>query len=102
MKILLVKLTSMGDLIQTFPAITDANKAFPNIKIDWVVEKSFQDIAKIHPNINKVITLNYRKWKGRFLSYGFLSEIKKFYKKLRYDKYDMVIDAQSNIFIASM
>lgn len=97
MKILLVKLTSMGDLIQTFPAITDAKKNFPNIKIDWVVEESFQNIAKIHPGINKIITFNYRKWKGNFLSKEFFNELKKFYKKLRHDKYDMVIDAQSNI-----
>jgi len=87
----------MGDLIQMLPALTDAKQKIPDIKFDWVIEESFQDVAKVHPSIDRIITLSYRKWKGRFLSALFLGEFANFFKLLRKERYAMVIDAQSNI-----
>jgi len=93
-KILLVKLSSMGDLIQMFPALTDASQALPGIQFDWLVEDSFKEIPVLHPGINKIITLPYRRWKKEGVSW---QEIKKFLSQLRNQRYDMVIDAQSNL-----
>lgn len=97
-KILIVKITSMGDLIQFFPALTDAARAIPGIQFDWLVEESFKDIPSLHPSINQLITLPYRKWKKNLKHEGInWSEVKTFWRALRSQRYDMVIDAQSNI-----
>ena len=80
----------MGDLIQMFPALTDASQALPGIQFDWLVEDSFKEIPVLHPGINKIITLPYRRWKKEGVSW---QEIKKFLSQLRNQRYDMVIDA---------
>lgn len=96
-KILLVKITSMGDLIQMLPALTDAQEAIPGIQFDWLCEDSFQDIPALHPSIRKIIALPYRRWKKNIREAIRSGEIKQFLKSLRAEKYDMIIDAQSNI-----
>lgn len=96
-KVLLVKITSMGDLIQMLPALTDAARAIPGIQFDWLAEESFQDIPSLHPTVNQIITLPYRRWKKNIKQAIASGEIKAFLKKLRAQRYDMVIDAQSNL-----
>ena len=56
--VLLVKLTSMGDVIHTLPALTDLQKQYPNIKIDWAIDPDFKDIASWHPMVNKIIEIH--------------------------------------------
>lgn len=92
--VLLVKITSMGDLIQLLPALTDATNAIADIQFDWVVEDSFKEVPQLHPHINKIITLPYRTWKKKGINWG---EVKTFWTTLRSQQYDMVIDAQSNL-----
>jgi heptosyltransferase-1 len=96
-RVLLVKITSMGDLIQVFPAITDAVRANPGIQFDWVADTSFQDIPRLHPAVVNVIPISTRRWKGNMLQAVKSGEIRQFVKRLRQEPYDMVIDAQSNL-----
>ena len=44
MRVLIIKLTSMGDLMHALPALTDAAKKIPNIKFDWVVDENFSEV----------------------------------------------------------
>jgi heptosyltransferase-1 len=96
-KVLLVKITSMGDLIQTLPALTDAAIALPGIKFDWLAEESFQEIPKLHPSVDRVIILPYRRWKKNIRQAIKSGEINCFLQQLRHQQYDMVLDAQSNL-----
>lgn len=96
-KILLVKLTSMGDLIQFLPALTDAAQAIPGIQFDWVIEESFTDVARLHPTIDNIISLPYRRWKKNKIQALRSGEISDFWKRLRHQQYDLVIDTQSNL-----
>ncbi len=93
-RILLVKQSSMGDIIHTLPALTDAMKAIPNLEIDWVVEPAFSDIPAWHPAVKKIIPVAYRKWRKNIFRKSTYVEIQKFYKILREKKYDVIIDAQ--------
>lgn len=97
MRVLLVKLTSMGDLIHALPAITDAAKAIPGISFDWVIEKNFSDVAKWHPAVQRIIPSSHRKWKKNIIGSIQNGEIKQFVQALRKEKYDMVIDGQTSI-----
>jgi len=97
MNVLIVKLTSMGDLIHALPAISDAVKAIPAIQFDWVVDEAFADIARLHPAVNTIITTAHRRWrrdKWQTLKSG---ELINLWKKIRAKKYDIVIDAQNNL-----
>lgn len=94
MKILLIKLSSMGDLIQMLPGLTDAALAVPGVQFDWVVEESFKEIPLLHPNVHQIITIPYRRWKKEGINW---SEVRSIWKQLRSQRYDKIIDAQSNI-----
>ena len=63
MRVLIIKTSSMGDVIHTLPALTDAMRAIPDIKFDWVVEEKFQAISKWHPAVDRVIPIQLRQWK---------------------------------------
>ncbi len=97
MKILIVKMSSMGDVIHALPALVDAARAIPDIHFDWVLEEAFVDIPKIHPLVHRVIPVALRRWRqrpgGLFNQGGF----REFLKALRQERYDLVIDSQGLI-----
>lgn len=97
MNILIIKTSSLGDIIQTLPALTDAGKIFPDIQFDWVVEEAFQDIPKLHPLVNNVIPVAMRRWRKNIFRSLLNGEIKKFKQKIQSKKYDLIIDAQGLI-----
>ena len=93
MRVLLIKMSSMGDIFHTFPAITDLKNQIPDLELDWVVEEGFAEIAAWHPAVTKVISISLRKWmkSGLFSSWNELNRWKSVFK----DKnYDLVLDAQ--------
>ena len=55
MKVCVIKTSSMGDVIHTLPALTDAQRAIPNLSIDWVVEENFAEIPRWHSAVNQII-----------------------------------------------
>ena len=62
MRVLLIKTSSLGDVIHALPALTDAARAIPGIKFDWVVEEGFAEIPTWHPAVGKVIPVAIRRW----------------------------------------
>ena len=63
MRVLIVKVSSLGDIIHTLPAITDAKLARKDIVFDWVVEEAFTEIPNWHPAVENVIPVALRRWK---------------------------------------
>lgn len=97
MRVLIIKLTSMGDLMHTLPAITDAAKAIPNIEFDWVVDKAFSDVPLWHPNVKHVIKTAHRQWRKQPITAWKDGRLPNFYRELNAQDYDVVIDLQSNL-----
>lgn len=97
MKILIVKTSSLGDIIQSLPVLTYLKNIYPNSKIDWVVEQPFAELVKAHPLIDTTLTVNTRLWRKSFWKSSSRQEIVGFIKKLRSKKYDLVLDLQGNI-----
>lgn len=93
LKVLLIKMSSMGDIFHTFPAITDLKSQNPNVIIDWVVEEGFKEIVDWHPGINKAIPINLRHWMKERNARSW-KEFKAWRKRLQSEHYDVVIDAQ--------
>ncbi len=94
MKILILKLSSMGDIIHTLPALTDIASKIPEVSFDWVIEENFVEIPSWHPAVKKVIPIGLRRWRKAPLKSVFSGEIFRFIRDLRTQKYDLVIDVQ--------
>ncbi|MBP9721743.1 MAG: lipopolysaccharide heptosyltransferase I [Gammaproteobacteria bacterium] len=94
MRVLIVKTSSMGDIVHTLPAVTELLKNIPEATIDWVVEEAFVDIPEAHPKINKIIPLALRRWRKKLFHKNTWAEIYNFLNNLRAVKYDYIIDAQ--------
>jgi heptosyltransferase-1 len=94
MKVLIVKTSSLGDVLHTLPALTDARHCIPGITFDWVVEKPFAEIPLLHPSVKRVIPVAIRRWRKQLMTTLVSGELKNFLKDLRADSYDVVLDAQ--------
>lgn len=94
MRVLIVKMSSMGDVIHTLPAITDAVNAYPDITFDWVVESAFRDIPRWHPAVKNIFPIQLRKWRKNIFYSLKSPEYKAFKSALRANTYDLIIDAQ--------
>ena len=94
MKVCVIKTSSMGDVIHTLPALTDAQKAIPSLSIDWVVEENFAEIPRWHSAVNQIIPIALRRWRKSPFSAQTKNEWKSYRTLLQANQYDAVIDAQ--------
>jgi len=91
---LLIKTSSLGDVIHTLPALTDALRAVPGIRFDWVVEEGFAEIPRWHPAVDQVIPVAIRRWRKHLWQTIKSGEWRQFKQRVREHSYDLVIDAQ--------
>ncbi|MEE6075492.1 lipopolysaccharide heptosyltransferase RfaC [Avibacterium paragallinarum] len=94
MRICLVKTSSMGDVIHTLPALTDAQKALPHLQVDWVVEENFAEIPTWHSAVKQVIPVAIRRWRKQLLQRKTWQQWQAYRQLLQQNQYDAVIDAQ--------
>lgn len=97
MRVLVVRVTSMGDVVLTLPAITDMIEQVPGIEIDWLVEKPFAAIAALHPGVRMVHPVAWRKWRKSLWKSDTRAALADFRHVLRSKRYDRVIDFQGQI-----
>lgn len=95
MRLLIVKTSSIGDVLDSFPAVSDAARLLPGIEIDWLVERDFALLPRRHPQVSRVLTVRFRHWRARPFQGLFGGPFSSFLKELRQETYDCVIDAQS-------
>lgn len=94
MKVLIVKTSSMGDVLHALPALTDAVRHYPDVQFDWVVEENFIEIPYWHSAIKRVIPIAIRRWRKNWLAKSIRQQRAVFRAQLQQQKYDAVIDAQ--------
>ncbi|WP_084493565.1 lipopolysaccharide heptosyltransferase I [Brackiella oedipodis] len=94
-KILIVRSSSLGDLVHMLPAISDIAAHVPDAQIDWVAESSFAEIPSWHPAVHRVITLAHRRWRKHWWSKQVRQERHAFKEALRQEQYDVVLDMQA-------
>lgn len=102
MHVLIVKTSSMGDVLHTLPALTDAMRAIPGIRFDWVVEENFAQIPGWHPAVDKVLPVAIRRWRKHWFGSQQREERVQFKRDLQSRQYDVVIDAQGLIKSAAL
>lgn len=96
-RVLIVKTSSMGDVIHTLPAVSDACDIFPDIEFDWVVEEAFSEIPAWHPRVEKVIPVAIRRWRKNIFKLIGSDEWSRFRSDIGRQHYDCIIDAQGLI-----
>ena len=94
---LIVKVSSLGDVIHTLPAVTDAQRARKDIRFDWVVEENFAEVPSWHPAVENVIPVALRRWRRNIFKTYMNHEFRAFKHALQGVHYDLVIDAQGLI-----
>ena len=92
-----MKVSSLGDVIHTLPAVTDAKRANRRLQFDWVVEENFVEIPAWHPAVDRVIPVAFRRWRKDVFATLRNGEFAAFKKDLKREHYDLVIDAQGLI-----
>ncbi|HKS33350.1 MAG TPA: lipopolysaccharide heptosyltransferase RfaC [Enterobacteriaceae bacterium] len=102
MRVLIVKTSSMGDVLHTLPALTDAVQAIPGIRFDWVVEEGFAQIPSWHEAVDRVIPVAIRRWRKAWFSAPVKAERKAFRDAVRAVRYDAIIDAQGLVKSAAL
>jgi heptosyltransferase I len=94
LNILIVKLSSLGDVVHTMPAVQDLRAAFPHAAIDWVVERGFAPLVERCDGVRRAIPCELRRWRNAPLASSTRAEWRAFRQDLHRDGYDAVIDLQ--------
>lgn len=102
MQVLIVKSSSMGDVLHTLPALTDAMHAIPGILFDWVVEEGFSQIPTWHPAVDRAIPVAIRRWRKNWFGSETRQQRCNFKREVQQRSYDLVIDAQGLIKSAAL
>ncbi|TDV25016.1 heptosyltransferase-1 [Paraburkholderia caballeronis] len=90
-RILVIKVTSLGDVVEALPVVADIRRAFPGVSVDWAVDESFADVVRWNAGVDRVLCAPLRRFK-RARGGGDLLEIVRAIRDLRAERYDAVID----------
>ncbi len=94
MRLLIVKTSSMGDVVHATPVVSDVLRAHPAAHIDWLVEPRFAAIPRLHPGVQQVFELPWRKWRSQLFKGRTWQGMKALRLQLRAQRYDLVLDLQ--------
>ena len=97
MRVLIVKMSAMGDIIHALPVLDYLHKVSPGIEIDWLVEEPFLDVVAGNPLISMTHTARTKSWRKRPFSRGTFAEAGALKRTMQDRAYDMVFDIQGNI-----
>jgi heptosyltransferase-1 len=93
-RILIVRLSSLGDVLHTFPAVTDIRRVFPDANVDWAVEETYLPLVRMHPGVTHAIPFALRRWRSEWFHAGAWREFGRFRAALRAHRYDAILDTQ--------
>lgn len=93
-RVLLVKTSSLGDVVHNLPVVSDLVAMQPALTIDWVVEEAFAVIPRLHPQVSRVLPVAVRRWRRAPWGSDVRAEVCRFLNDLRGVTYDAVIDTQ--------
>jgi len=94
MKILLVRVSSLGDVLHNLPMVADILRHHPHAVIDWVVEEGYVSLVRLNPRVRKIIPFALRRWRKGLGKPETRAEMKAFWRSLREEQYDLVFDTQ--------
>jgi heptosyltransferase-1 len=94
LNILLVRVSSLGDVLHNLPMVADILRHHPHAKIDWVVEEGYVSLVRLNPHVRKIIPFALRRWRRGLMHKDTRAEVRGFIRTLREERYDYVFDTQ--------
>ena len=94
LKILLVRVSSLGDVLHNLPMVADIARHYPQAEIDWVVEEGYTSLVRLNGRVGAIIPFALRRWRKSLGSKQTRAEIGAFFRTLRAQRYDYVFDTQ--------
>jgi heptosyltransferase-1 len=92
--ILFIKTSSLGDVIHHMPALTEARKQRPDARFTWLVEEAFAPLVALHPAVDAVIPVAWRRWRKSIYLPATMAEIAANLSGIRAHRYDEIVDSQ--------
>jgi len=93
-RILLVKTSSLGDVLHNLPVVSDIMREYPGAQIDWMVERPFAALPRLHPAVRDVIPVAVREWQKNIFKSNTWDDISDFRQRLHANHYELAIDTQ--------
>jgi lipopolysaccharide heptosyltransferase I len=95
--LLLMRLSAIGDVVNTLPAVSAVREAFPRARIGYLVEDKARAVVLGHPDIDETIVFPKNRWRGRVLRPGTWSEVRTYVRSVRAGRFDVLVDFQGNL-----
>jgi heptosyltransferase-1 len=95
--ILLVRMSSLGDIVHTFPVLTDIRRERPQSKIHWAVEEAYVSLAALHPAVDRIIPIALRPWRRQLFARATWRALGDSRRQLGETDYDLILDTQGLI-----
>ncbi|MGH6956872.1 MAG: hypothetical protein ACREEW_09450, partial [Caulobacteraceae bacterium] len=92
-RVLLIKTSSLGDVVHCLPAVSDMARQVADLSLDWVIEESLAEIASLHPAVGRAVPVRLKRWRRRPFAVETRREFSVFRRQIA-GRYDRVIDAQ--------
>lgn len=93
-KILVVKPSSLGDIVHSLPFLNALNNTFPAAEVHWIVSRGLEELLQNHPMIKKLWIINKDQWKNMRKIKETISEVANILKDLKKERYDIAVDLQ--------
>src|SRR5664279_1176601 len=90
--ILFIKTSSLGDVVHHMPAVTEARRWRPGERFTWLVEEAFAPLVRLHPAVDAVIPVAWRRWRKSLYSPATLREVAGNLRSIRSAAYDEIVD----------
>ena len=93
-RVLFVKLSSLGDVVHNFPAVTDLARALPGAHVAWAVEEAYAGLVRLHPAVAEAIPVGLRRWRRQWMRPSSWSEMRAARRAIGYEAWDYIVDTQ--------
>ena len=95
--ILVVRPSSLGDIVHALALVADVHEKRPGIEIDWVADEHFAPLVALDAGVRRIIPVALRRWRGSMLSGATWHEISAFREDLRREEYVAILDLQEQV-----
>jgi heptosyltransferase-1 len=92
--ILLVRMSSLGDIVHTFPVVTDIRRERPQWAIHWALEEAYVPLAALHPAVDRIVPLALRRWRPQIFDPATWREMREARRRLADSDYELILDTQ--------
>jgi heptosyltransferase I len=96
-RLLVVRPSSLGDIVHTLSLVSDVERHAPGTVVDWIAEEAFAPLVALDPRVRRVVPVAFRRWRKAPLSSSTRREFSQFRHALRAQRYDAILDLQEQL-----